>query len=152
MDLSEGRLFFNEVVFVHLPSVHGWLKQHSPKPDATIDVWCGVLGQVSVSEAVSVVYRWTKGELPAPQGYELQDIALHVKAVVMQDRYNSKKHLLVKEIRDNPRVEKNPVLLAPYYARIMANGDRYKAGEISLDECKALNQAIIDEHDKAGRL
>ena len=148
---SEAKQFFEDVLFVHFPAINGWLKQHSPKPEETIKVWGQVLHDVSVEEALRVVYRWTKGELPAPSGFEYQDIARHVRAVVMQDRYQAKKHLTINEIRDQPLTGKRPILMGPYVARIFANGDQYKAGRITLEECKRLNNEIIKEHDEAGK-
>ena len=151
MEASEAKQFCEEVLFIHFPAINGWLKQHSPKPDETLKVWGQVLHDVSVQEALRVVYRWTTGELPSPNGYEYQDVARHLRAVVMQDRYEARKHLTINEIRDQPLTGKRPILMSPYIVRILSNGDLYKSGKITLDECKRRNNEIIKEHDEAGK-
>ena len=151
MNQSDGKHFFRELVFVHMPQVNGWLNQHSPKPDETLGVWCTVLHDVEVTEAIRVINRWVRGELPSPTGFELAEFALHLRAVVMQDRYEARKHLVRQAIVEKPTGSRAPLLMWPYVNRILANGDSYRNGEISLEECRERNKVIIEEFARAGR-
>lgn len=149
MNQSECRSFFKNVVFVHFPSLNSWLVENSVDPVATIDAWSITLQHVSVVEATSVILRWTSDRLPRPDVRQMQDIALNIKAVVDRDRHESKKHLIVKEIRDTkPLVERMPIKMQVYFRAIHRNAQRLRDNAITLEDCKRMNQEILDRADQ----
>lgn len=149
MNQAECRSFFKSVVFVHFPSINSWLMENSVDPVATVEAWAITLENISVNEATSVILRWTSDRLPRPDARQMQDIALNIKAVVDRDRHESRKHLIVKEIRDTtPLVKRMPIKMARYYQAIFRNATRYRNNEISLEECDRLNAEILDRADK----
>lgn len=148
MNETECRSFFKNVVFVHFPSINSWLVENTEDPMDTLDAWSMTLANVSVNEATSVILRWTSDRLPRPDARQMQDIALNIKAVVDRDRHESRKHLIVKEIRDTtPIVKRMPIKMARYYQAISRNATRYRNNEISLAECEALNAEILRRAD-----
>lgn len=148
MNQAECRSFFKSVVFVHFPSINSWLMENSVDPVATVEAWALTLENISVNEATSVILRWTSDRLPRPDARQMQDIALNIKSVVDRDRHESRKHLIVKEIRDTtPLVKRMPIKMARYYQAISRNATRYRNNEISLEECQALNAEILRRAD-----
>ncbi len=75
----------------------------------------------------------------------MQDFALLIKSVVDRDKHDSKKHLIVQQIRQTPLVDRMPVQMAAYYRAINQNSKRYRDNEISLDECRRLNAEILEK-------
>jgi hypothetical protein len=145
MNQSECRSFFKTVVFVHFPSLNSWLQNTSIDPVATIDAWASTLANVSLNEANSVIIRWTTDRLPRPDYKQMQDFALLIKSVVDRDKHDSKKHLIVQQIRQTPLVDRMPVQMAAYYRAINRNSKRYRDNEISLEECRILNAEILEQ-------
>ena len=85
MNRDEAAEFF-KIAFVRLPGVWEWLQRSSPDVPATLEFWVEALATVTVPEAMSVLTRWSNGELSPPQGYQRELFHLHVLAVVRQDR------------------------------------------------------------------
>lgn len=151
MDRDENRIFFNEVAFIHFPALATYMKQASIDPVATVDAWQMTLRDVTTQEALSVIHRWTKDELPRPAYLELADFALHLRAVVLKDRADRRKSVVIDSIKDrgdNP-TSFSQVKLGPYFKRIFESGEKYKAGTISLEEHKTLCDQVIAEHSQA---
>ena len=151
MDLSENRIFFEEVVLIHFPALNTYLNQASLNLAKTIDAWQKTLHDITTQEALSVVDRWTRDELPRPAYLELADFALHLKAVVMRDRAERKKMAVIDMIRDReePKKEFSRVTLRPFIARIMESGEAVKAGKITIEQHKANTDAVLADHDRA---
>ena len=145
MNQSECRSFFKNVVFIHFPSLNAWLQNNSVDPVATIDAWACTLENVSIHEASSVIIRWTSDRLPRPDYKQMQDFALLIKSVVDRDKHDSRKHLIVQQIRQTPLVDRMPVQMAEYYRAINRNSKRFRDNEITLDECRRLNAEILDK-------
>jgi hypothetical protein len=72
--------------FIQFPTLKAWLHDNSPDMPATLAVWSNALRGITASEALSVLTRWSSGELDPPTGYQRETFHLHVKAVVMNDR------------------------------------------------------------------
>ena len=106
---------------IHFPSLGTYLNKETSSVLGTIDAWAMTLRDITTQEAIAVVYRWSKDELPRPQYYELGDFALHLRAVVLQDRVNARKTQLVDMIRnrEEPTGNYSHVSLRPYIARVL---------------------------------
>ncbi len=145
MEVSENREFFTRIAMVHFPSLGTYLNKETSDVLGTIDAWAMTLRDVTTQEAISVVYRWSKDELPRPQYYELGDFALHLRAVVLQDRANARKAQLVDMIRDReePRGNYSHVSLRPYIARVLESGEQCKLGKITKAEHYATRDQVL---------
>ena len=103
MDLSENRVFFTEMALVHFPALNTYLQTATPSVIKTIDAWQRTLHDVTTEEAIAVLYRWTKDELPRPVYLELPDFALHLRGVVMRDRTQQRHAVILDQIKDRGR-------------------------------------------------
>lgn len=149
MDQSENRIFFMEVVFVHFPVLNSYLQKESSNVMATIDAWQATLRDVTTEEAISVIYRWTKDELPRPIYLELGDFALHLRGVVLRDRQISKQRVLLDRIEDrgDSNTRYSHVTLRPYIKRIFESADAYRAGQITIEQHRANADEILRDHE-----
>ena len=147
MEVSENREFFTRIAMVHFQSLGTYLNKETSDVLGTIDAWAMTLRDVTTQEAISVVYRWSKDELPRPQYYELGDFALHLRAVVYQDRVKSRKGQLIEMIRDReePRGNYSHVSLRPYIARVLESGEQCKLGKITREEHYATRDQVLAE-------
>lgn len=151
MNLAENKQFFQEVAFVYFPSLFSWIKTASIDPAKTVDAWQMTLHDVTTAEALSVIHRWTKDELPRPQAFELPDFALHLKAVVMRDRADRKRAIIdgINKDREPDPKQYSHISLRPFIRRIMESGEAVKAGKITLEQHKANTDAVLADHDRA---
>jgi hypothetical protein len=145
MEVSENREFFTRIAMIHFPSLGTYLNKETSSVLGTIDAWAMTLQDITTQEAISVVYRWSKDELPRPQYYELGDFALHLRAVVLQDRVNARKTQLVDMIRDReqPAGNYSHVSLRPYIARVLESGEQCKLGKITREEHYATRDQVL---------
>ena len=145
MEVSENREFFTRIAMIHFPSLGTYLNKETSSVLGTIDAWAMTLRDITTQEAISVVYRWSKDELPRPQYYELGDFALHLRAVVLQDRVNARKTQLVDMIRDReqPAGSYSHVSLRPYIARVLESGEQCKLGKITKAEHYATRDQVL---------
>jgi hypothetical protein len=145
MEVSENREFFTKIAMIHFPSLGTYLNKETSSVLGTIDAWAMTLRDITTQEAISVVYRWSKDELPRPQYYELGDFALHLRAVVLQDRANARKTQLVDMIRDReePRGNYSHVSLRPFIARVLESGESCKLGKITKAEHYATRDQVL---------
>jgi len=147
MEVSENREFFTRIAMIHFPSLGTYLNKETSSVLGTIDAWAMTLRDITTQEAISVVYRWSKDELPRPQYYELGDFALHLRAVVLQDRVNARKTQLVDMIRnrEEPTGNYSHVSLRPYIARVLESGEQCKLGKITKQEHYATRDQVLAE-------
>jgi hypothetical protein len=147
METSENREFFTRIAMIHFPSLGTYLNKETSSVLGTIDAWAMTLRDVTTQEAISVVYRWSKDELPRPQYYELGDFALHLRAVVLQDRVNARKTQLVDMIRNREETTGNysHVSLRPFIARVLESGEQCKLGKITKAEHYATRDQVLAE-------
>ena len=145
MEVSENREFFTRIAMVHFPSLGTYLNKETSDVLGTIDAWAMTLRDVTTQEAISVVYRWSKDELPRPQYYELGDFALHLRGVVYQDRVKSRKGQLIEMIRDReePKGNYSHVSLRPFIARVLESGEQCKLGKITKAEHYATRDQVL---------
>jgi hypothetical protein len=145
MEVSENREFFTRIAMIHFPSLGTYLNKETSSVLGTIDAWAMTLRDITTQEAISVVYRWSKDELPRPQYYELGDFALHLRAVVLQDRANARKAQLVDMIRDReqPAGNYSHVSLRPFIARVLESGEQCKLGKITKAEHYATRDQVL---------
>jgi hypothetical protein len=145
MEVSETREFFTRIAMIHFPSLGTYLNKETSSVLGTIDAWAMTLRDITTQEAISVVYRWSKDELPRPQYYELGDFALHLRAVVLQDRANARKAQLIEMIRDReePKGSYSHVSLRPFIARVLESGESCKLGKITKAEHYATRDQVL---------
>jgi hypothetical protein len=145
MEVSENREFFTRIAMIHFPSLGTYLNKETSSVLGTIDAWAMTLRDITTQEAISVVYRWSKDELPRPQYYELGDFALHLRAVVLQDRANARKAQLIEMIRDReePTGNYSHVSLRPFIARVLESGEQCKLGKITKAEHYATRDQVL---------
>jgi hypothetical protein len=145
METSENREFFTRIAMIHFPSLGTYLNKETSSVLGTIDAWAMTLRDITTQEAISVVYRWSKDELPRPQYYELGDFALHLRAVVLQDRVNARKTQLVDMIRnrEEPTGNYSHVSLRPFIARVLESGEQCKLGKITKAEHYATRDQVL---------
>jgi hypothetical protein len=145
METSENREFFTRIAMIHFPSLGTYLNKETSDVLGTIDAWAMTLRDVTTQEAITVVYRWSKDELPRPQYYELGDFALHLRAVVLQDRVNARKTQLVDMIRNREEStgSYSHVSLRPYIARVLESGEQCKLGKITKAEHYATRDQVL---------
>jgi hypothetical protein len=145
MEVSENREFFTRIAMIHFPSLGTYLNKETSSVLGTIDAWAMTLRDITTQEAISVVYRWSKDELPRPQYYELGDFALHLRAVVLQDRANARKAQLIDMIRDReqPAGNYSHVSLRPFIARVLESGEQCKLGKITKEEHYATRDQVL---------
>ena len=149
MDCDENRIFFLEVALVHFPSLNTYLTSATSNLLATLDAWAVTLRDVTTQEAISVVYRWSRDELPRPSFYELGDFALHLRGVVMRDRADSRQAISLDAMKDR---ETQPgsythVSLKPFMARIWSSGEAFKAGSITREQHDENTKQVLADHD-----
>jgi hypothetical protein len=147
METSENREFFTRIAMIHFPSLGTYLNKETSSVLGTIDAWAMTLRDITTQEAISVVYRWSKDELPRPQYYELGDFALHLRAVVLQDRVNARKTQLVDMIRSREESTKgySHVSLRPFIARVLESGEQCRLGKITKQEHYATRDQVLAE-------
>ena len=152
MNQQENRVFFDEIVFIHFPALATWMKSASMDPAKTVDAWAMTLRDVTTQEALSVVYRWTKDELPRPTYLELSDFALHLRGVVMRDRIEQRHGIILDQIKDRGETTNtnySHVSLKPFIRRILESGESVKAGQKTKQEHYALRDTILEELKRA---
>ena len=152
MDQQENRQLFQEIVFIHFPALATWMRSASMDPAKTVDAWAMTLRDVTTQEALSVVYRWTKDELPRPTYLELSDFALHLRGVVMRDRTEQRHAVILDQIKDRGETTStnySHVRLTPFYRRILESGEAVKAGQKTKHEHFELRDQILEELARA---
>ena len=152
MDASENRIFFTELALVHFPALNTYLQPATPSVINTIDAWQRTLHDITTEEATSVLYRWTKDELPRPAYLELADFALHLRGVVMRDRTQRKHAIILDQIKDRGETTSSNyshVSLKPFIRRILESGEAVKAGQKTKQEHFALRDQILEELARA---
>jgi hypothetical protein len=137
MTPEESRDFLRQA-FIAFPGVSQWLKDNSPDPQATIQVWSVALESIKASEAISVLNRWVKNELPPPTGYQRELFVQHVVAVVKQDRtkeYSAKhRDKVLDQVNANGHSRGSVPVLGSYMRDIMGFKSSYDLGQISFEE------------------
>jgi hypothetical protein len=137
MTPDESRDFLRQA-FIAFPGVSQWLKDNSPDPQATIQVWSVALESIKKSEAISVLNRWVKNELPPPTGYQRELFVQHVVAVVKQDRtkeYSAKhRDKVLEQVNANGHGRGSNPVLGSYMRDIMGFKSSYDLGQISFEE------------------
>jgi hypothetical protein len=85
MTIEEANGFLREA-FIAFPGVLQWVKDNSPDPKLTLQLWAKNLERISTAEAISVLNRWNANDIPPPSGYQRELFINHVIAVVQKDR------------------------------------------------------------------
>lgn len=109
---------FTDELFTAFPSLDEWLRQ-TENPAGTKVVWFKTLSSVGYHEAISVLDRWTSGELKAFQAFERDLVATSIKAIVERDR--SKKVPVTKTVEPADYGHReNYVPMSPIFAKAIA--------------------------------
>ena len=137
MTPDESKDFLRQA-FIAFPGVSQWLRDNSPDPQGTIQVWSVALESIKASEAISVLNRWVKNELPPPTGYQRELFVQHVVAVVKQDRtkeYSAKhRDKVLDKVNANGHGRGSNPVLGSYMRDIMGFKATYDLGQISFEE------------------
>jgi hypothetical protein len=137
MTPDESKDFLRQA-FIAFPGVSQWLRDNSPDPQGTIQVWSVALESIKASEAISVLNRWVKNELPPPTGYQRELFVQHVVAVVKQDRtkeYSAKhRDKVLDQVNANGHGRGSNPVLGSYMRDIMGFKATYDLGQISFEE------------------
>lgn len=149
MTPEESKDFLRQA-FIAFPGVSQWVRDNSPDPQGTIQVWSVALESIKASEAISVLNRWVRNEIPPPTGYQRELFVQHVVAVVKQDRtkeYSAKhREKVFDQLNLNqPRGNYNAVC-GPFIKDIMAMKSSYDLGQISYEE---LERQVEERKQKA---
>ena len=148
MNQDENRIFFQEIAFIHFPALATWMKSASIDPVKTVDAWAMTLKDITQQEALSVVYRWTKDELPRPAYLELADFALHLRGVVLRDRSERRQSIMLDQIKDredSSNTNYSHVSLRPYLDRVLESGKAVRDGEKTMAEHEALRDEVLSD-------
>lgn len=142
MNRAEAQEFF-DIAFIRLPGVWEWLERASPDVPATLDFWAEALQTVTVAEAISVLTRWSNGELSPPQGYQRELFHLHVLGVVRQDRAKEyEKRNREKVLQQTYRKTfLNDPILGPFISKILDLKNRI----VNEDELAHEVQQLVEE-------
>jgi hypothetical protein len=146
MTQAEAEDFLREVVFVAFPTARNILQLRSGDPAGTFRYWAKTLTTITFQEGMSVVHRWTMGELPAPTEQEMESFALHIRGVVMMDRAKIKRTSITKDIKPDHFRPSQFAPIAEHYAKILEASKRYQNNEITLEQCRAIHADIIADH------
>jgi hypothetical protein len=137
MTPDESRDFLRQA-FIAFPGVSQWLKDNSPDPQGTIQVWSVALESIKASEAISVLNRWVKNELPPPTGWQRELFVQRVIEVVKNDRNKSYPERHRKEVFEQlnlkqPKGNYNAVC-GPFMRDVMGLKASYDLGQISFED------------------
>jgi hypothetical protein len=146
MTKEEAKDFLKEVALVAFPKARTIVKLSSKEPEKTFDFWAATLTTITFQEAMSVIHRWTVGELPAPTEHEMESFALHIRGVVMMDRAKIKRTSITKDIKPDHFRPSQFAPIAEHYAKILEASKRYQDNEITLEQCRAIHADIIADH------
>ncbi len=137
MTPEESKDFLRQA-FIAFPGVSQWVRDNSPDPQGTIQVWSVALESIKASEAIGVLNRWVRNEIPPPTGYQRELFVQHVVAVVKQDRTkeHSAKHRekVLDQVNANGHNKGSVPILGKYMLDIMAMKSSYELGQISYEE------------------
>jgi hypothetical protein len=96
------------------------------------------LESIKASEAISVLNRWVKNELPPPTGYQRELFVQHVVAVVKQDRtkeYSAKhRDKVLDQVNAGGHGRGSNPVLGSYMRDIMGFKSSYDLGQIGFEE------------------
>jgi hypothetical protein len=136
MTPEESRDFLRQA-FIAFPGVSQWLRDNSPDPQATIQVWSVALESIKAPEAISVLNRWVKNELPPPTGWQRELFIQRVIEVVKNDRNKSYPERHREEVFEQlnlkqPKWEYKPQ--ASHIRDVLGLKASYELGQISHEE------------------
>jgi hypothetical protein len=119
------------------------------KNPGVIGVWLRTLEPITFMEAMGVLDRWIRSELPNPPTFYRRDLfALDVRQIVLQDRFMASHQLRQADEqakRDRSRMPSAAFRsIAEPYARIQALLARYDSGQITLVQFENLVEFIVE--------
>ena len=148
MTESEAIDFITEA-FIAFPAIGQWIKENSPQPAQTIDMYAKSLQCIELPEAISVLNRWVNGTLEPPTGYQKENFFHHVKAVVMADRSRGyaarQREEQFQKQNGRKRNESYLPLLGPFMRDVRAVQNEYESGLLSLNERDARIADLVRE-------
>jgi hypothetical protein len=137
MTIEEANIFLREA-FIAFPGVLQWVKDNSPDPKQTLQLWAKNLERISTAEAISVLNRWNANEIPPPSGYQRELFINHVIAVVQKDRSKNYAARHREEVFEQlnlkqPKGNYNAVC-GPFMSDVLGLKASYDLGQISFEE------------------
>lgn len=143
MNEIEAKEFLKEA-FTAFPGVGAWIEANSPDPSKTVAIWARSLEQITITEAHSVLTRWSMGALPPPTGFQKEEFPLHVIAVVRRDRSEAKAVQSRDEVlrkHTGKSIFQTDRILGPFMANLNQLIRQFNAGTLSIEE---RNKCIAD--------
>lgn len=137
MTIEEAKEFLKQA-FIAFPGLMNWVKDNSPDPQATIQVWSLALESIKQQEAISVLNRWVKNELVPPTGWHRESFVQRVIEVVKNDRNKSYPERHREEVFEQlnlkqPKWDYNAVC-GSFMKDVLGLKASYDLGQISFDE------------------
>lgn len=143
---------FIEELFLTYPGLSEWLAKNSPDPKRTQAIWRGQLRNYELSECVLVLDKWKASSNPPFAAYERDQIMNLIRASINSERDKKNKREFTEQSakrREDYRPLADDV---PGLGDILRKGilvaNRWKAGEIAIEERDRLQRKIIDESFK----
>ena len=136
MTIEEAKEFLKQA-FIAFPGLMNWVKDNSPDPQATIQVWSLALESIKQQEAISVLNRWVKNELVPPTGWHRESFVQRVIEVVKNDRNKSYPERHREEVFEQlnlkqPKWDYKPQ--ASHISDVLGLKASYELGQISFEE------------------
>lgn len=123
--------------FTAFPSIWQWMHENSPDPKATLGIWARQLAGIELSEAISVLNRWTSNKLAPPTGYRKENFIQQVLGVVYADRDKAARQRQVDKAREyNERggiFTKVPIL-GPFMSDVASVMAEFNTGIITCEQ------------------
>ena len=137
MTIEEANSFLREA-FIAFPGVLQWVKDNSPDPKQTLQLWAKNLERISTAEAISVLNRWNANEIPPPSGYQRELFINHVIAVVQKDRSKNYAARHREEVFEQLNLKQPSgnynAVCGPFMKDVLGLKSSYDLGQISYDE------------------
>jgi len=119
------------------------------KNPGVVGVWLRTLEPITFTEAMGVLDRWIRSDLPYPPAFYRRDLfALDVRQVVMQDRFmdsHQQRQAEEQAKRDRSRMPSAAFRsIAQPYAKIQKVRERYDLGEITLVQFEEQVEFIVE--------
>ncbi len=98
---------FKDKLFIAFPSFFAHINNRSPNPKATLETWFETLADVSFDEASAVIHEWQRGTIEPPKAFELDYIAIVIKARVGFKRSQESRYRTARTLYDEKQRAKH---------------------------------------------
>ena len=139
---------FWEQVWIQFPTMKPWLENNSEDMAGTLAIWSRALVPYTAAEVLSVLYRWSKGDVKPPAAYERESFAIKLIDVIKEDRnkkwMQENKGAELEKLKGRKVSDAVPGMEA-CIAKVNSVKARYDQGMISEEELNAEVQSLVDK-------